>query len=94
MATKGDGYVVVYITPTYFYSEQSLSNGKDQSSSAIRSGTLGTTFLRIVCLTYIILAYISTHTDYNYDPLLSFCFLSAFSLSDGAIKQTCRLFTT
>ncbi len=34
MATKGGGYVVVYITPTFFYSGQSLSDGKDQSFSA------------------------------------------------------------
>ena len=30
MATKGGGYVVVYKTPTFFYSGQSLSDGKDQ----------------------------------------------------------------
>ncbi len=34
MATTGGGYVVVYITPTFFYSGQSLSDGKDQSFSA------------------------------------------------------------
>ncbi len=34
MVTKGGGYVVVYITPTFFYSGQSLSDGKDQSFSA------------------------------------------------------------
>ncbi len=34
MATKGGRYVVVYITPTFFYSGQSLSDGKDRSFSA------------------------------------------------------------
>ncbi len=44
MATKGSGYVVVYITPTFFYSGQSLSDGKDQSFSA-KVWNFGTTFL-------------------------------------------------
>ncbi len=46
MATKGGGYVVVYtcITPTFFYSGQSLSDGKDQSFSAT-VWNFGTTFL-------------------------------------------------
>ncbi len=44
MATKGGGYVVVYITPTFFCSGQSLSDGKDQSFSA-KVWNFGTTFL-------------------------------------------------
>ncbi len=45
MATKGGGYVVVYITPTFiFYSGQSLSDGKDQSFSA-KVWNFDTTFL-------------------------------------------------
>ncbi len=44
MATKGGGYVVVYITPTFFYSGQSLSDGKDQSLTA-KVWNSGTTFL-------------------------------------------------
>ncbi len=42
MATKGGGYVVVYITPTF--SGQSLSDGKDQSFSA-KVWNFSTTFL-------------------------------------------------
>ncbi len=38
------GYVVVYITPTFFYSGQSLSDGKDQWFSA-KVWNFGTTFL-------------------------------------------------
>ncbi len=46
MGTKGGGYVVVYITNIiiFFYSGQSLSNGKDQSFSA-KVWNFGTTFL-------------------------------------------------
>ena len=45
MATKGGGgYVVVYKTPTFFYSGQSLSDGKDQLFSA-KVWNFGATFL-------------------------------------------------
>ncbi len=44
MATKGGGYVVVYKTPTFFYSGQSLRDGKDQLFSA-KVWNFGTTFL-------------------------------------------------
>ena len=39
MATKGGGYVVVYKTPTFFYSGQSLSDGKT-NCFRLRYGTL------------------------------------------------------
>ncbi len=41
MATKGGGYVVVYITPTFFYSGQSLSDG---NRFQLRYGTLAQHF--------------------------------------------------
>ncbi len=44
MVTKGGGYVVVYITLTFFYSGKSLSDGKDQLFSA-KVWNIGTTFL-------------------------------------------------
>ncbi len=45
MATKGGGYVVVYITPTFFYSGQSLSDGKNRFRLRAKVWNFGTTFL-------------------------------------------------
>ena len=44
MATKGGGYVVVYKATRFFYSGQSLSDGKNQSLST-KAWNSGTTFL-------------------------------------------------
>ncbi len=40
MATKGSGYVVVYITPTFFYSGQSLIAMEKTNRFRLKYGTL------------------------------------------------------
>ncbi len=63
METKGGGYVVVYKTPTFFYSGQSLSDGKDQLFSA-KVWNFGTTFLNSL-VTYACMVTYSLH-KYTY----------------------------
>ncbi len=80
MATKGGGYVVVYITPIFFYSGQSLSDG---NRFRLRYRTLAQ-HSWIVNL-WLRIAYISTRTAQLWG------ILGAFSLSDGTQANLFRL---
>ncbi len=62
MATKGGGYVVVYITPTFFYSGQSLIAMEKTNRFRLRYGTLAQHFCNLT-YAWLRIAYISTRTD-------------------------------
>ena len=81
IVTKGGRYVVVYITPTFFYSGQSLSDGKDQSFSA-KVWNFGTTFLNSLAIICMVMYSLHTYTYW--------VFWVPFRLA-MELKQTCRL---